>query len=119
MNMAETSDWDFSAMEAWSKAVFKPNRLSIAVLAKASRPEDLYPSSIAKRLGLSPDTVGDHFRDLSDAGLLAKSKAKAAASRKGGRPGELYVRTEDEFWNCLQELGERFRRPNASGQQSS
>jgi predicted ArsR family transcriptional regulator len=107
----ETS-FDWKQMRPLSKSLFrKDHRLAVAVVAHSAAPQRLYAQAIAEELGLDQGEVAEHFRDFEDAGLLTRTKQRAPVSAKGGRPGQLYARTDDEFWHCLEQLGERFRRP--------
>jgi predicted ArsR family transcriptional regulator len=107
----ETADWDIEGMRTWSKTVFRrDHRLAVAVASLEAGKRELYAEAIAEQLDLTSKEVGTHLRDFERAGLLVPSKMKGPTSKQGGRPGGLFVRTQDDFWNCLQELGERFRR---------
>ncbi len=105
-------DWDQEEMRRWSKTVFRnDHRLEVAVLAQAADQEsELYPQAIADALELHQAEVRKHFQDLVRAGLLERTDKKAPTAGRRGSAGKLYARTEDDFWQCLSELGERFRR---------
>jgi predicted ArsR family transcriptional regulator len=108
----ETSkqDWDWAAMRPWSKAMFRrEHRLAVAVLARVANADELYAQAIADHLRLHQTEVAEHLRDLQQAGLLKPSGKKAPTSPKGGRPGIIYTRAPDTFWDCLEAAGERFR----------
>jgi len=108
----ETWDLDFAAMRAWSKAMFRrDHRLAVAVAAIDAPPGELYAQAIAKRLGIPQAEAARHLRDFEELGMLTPSTKKAdRAGTDGGRPGIAYDRTKDDFWKCLDELGDRFRR---------
>lgn len=106
------NDWDLVAMRRWSKTVFRnDHRLAVAVLAQAAEDSELYAQALADRLGVEQAEVSKHLRAFVAAGLLEQTDEKAPTAGRRGRGGNLYARTEDDFWRCLSELGDRFRRP--------
>jgi hypothetical protein len=109
-------------MEAFSVAVFgSRHRLSVLAMAATARPDELYAQAIADRLATKntgPKKVIEAFTRrqltaLERASLLARNDSPPQQpAGRGGRPPRLLCRSEDEFWKCLQELGDRFRQPS-------
>lgn len=104
--------WDREAMSRWSKLMFRnEHRLAVAVFAAHANNDELYPDFVARHLELHDAEVRKHFRAFTALGLLEPSPTPPQLSGKRGAPPKLSRRTEDEFWGCIQELGDRFRRP--------
>ena len=106
-------------MRAWSKAVFRnDHRLSVAVAALTTEPGELYSQAIADELAITQAEARKHLAAFESVGLLEVDPR--IGDREGaGRPPRSYRRTDDPFWRCLEELGDRFRRhaPPRTGQQ--
>jgi hypothetical protein len=106
----ESSAVDLELMRQWSERMFgSKHRLPVAVAAIDAERGELYPQLIAKRLGIRDPEVRRQFQVLRGAGLLERDRS-TRATRTGGRLPDLYRRTDDEFWRCLEGLGDRFRR---------
>jgi hypothetical protein len=116
MATKDLDDWDLPAMRSWSDLVFgSPHRLPVAVLTAAATPKELYAACIARRVGTDRKEARRLLGDLERAKVLAPA-TPPPGSRPRGRPPEYLWRCDDEFWSCIQQLGERYRRrpPNGS-----
>ena len=122
LDRMETSDvsWDWSGMEAFSEQIFgATHRLSVLAVTATAPTEELYAQAIADDIGRR---AGEHMtierftreqlKKLQAFGLLkANPTPPARPSGRSGKPPQYLVRSDDEFWRCLQALGNRFRRP--------
>ena len=107
----DTSAFDLGQMRRWSDAVFgREHRLEIAIALSRAGRNELYAAGIANRIGVSEGEVGETLRDFAVAELLARSSRRGPVSRNGGAPPKLFARIDDEFWDCIQRLGDQFRR---------
>jgi hypothetical protein len=115
MATKESEEWDLPAMRAWSDLVFgSPHRLPVAVMSAAATREELYAGFIAGRVGTDRKEAGRLLGDLQRAKVLAQAE-RPPGSRPQGKPPSYLWRCDDEFWSCIQQLGERYRRGPASG----
>lgn len=117
--METESNWDLAAMRDWSEAFFgKAHRLAVYVLAANADQDELYAQAIATVLSVGQQEAGKHLDALRRAGLLKsveKDPTDPEIPLKAGRPPARVVRTDDELWDCLRQLGERFRREPPPG----
>jgi hypothetical protein len=110
MATKESDEWDLPAMRAWSDLVFgSPHRLPVAVLSAAAGRQELYAGYIAGRIGADRKEARRLLDDLQRAKLLAPAERPPGPRPQGKQPNYLW-RCDDEFWSCIQELGERYRR---------
>lgn len=125
----EIYDYDWPAMERFSQSVFGcGHRLSVLVLAAHADAGELYAESLHGALVSRADGkavenfVRHQLKQLRDGEMLIDASPEERAMwrqrqqqrlsnpRGAGRPPKLFCRNEDEFWKCLQSLGDRFRR---------
>lgn len=104
------ADWDWAEVQVRSRALFgSPHRFRIALLASIAAPEELYAERIAAAAELTNKEAGRELEHLHDAQLLVPVDRRPQTTRRG-RPPQFYDRGDDEAWQALQQLGERFRR---------
>lgn len=107
-------------MGKFSAALFgNRHRLAVAIAIRAvsrQEPHNLYKQALADALGLTDSEIEKHFRDFKNIGLLEKDPEPPSPPKKRGRgkPPTVFRITDDKFWHCLDELGQRFRRPPPS-----
>jgi hypothetical protein len=126
----EIEAYDWVAIKKFSQSVFGcEHRLAVLVLAAHASDFELYANGLHTALANRPGNRGvfenfvrDQVAALKTGGLLKDApeetqalwkehRRKHAGNPKGaGAPPKLLCRTEDEFWDCLQTLGDRFRR---------
>jgi hypothetical protein len=126
----EIDAYDWSAIEDFSRSVFGcEHRLSVLVLAAHAGAAELYVGGLHAALlsrpgdrGVIETFVRKQLKALEAGGMLVdapeeekvlwkKHQRERATNAKGaGTSPKLLCRTEDEFWDCLQTLGDRFRR---------
>lgn len=92
------------------------HRLAVAMAIRAvseHEPHNLYKQALANALDLTDSEIEKHFRDFKSIGLLEKDPDPPRPPKKRGRgkPPTVLRITDDKFWHCLDELGQRFRRP--------
>lgn len=110
--METHGDLDWDAMRNWSKTIFRrDHRLAVAMAAISAEPGELYAEAIAGRLGITQTEAARHLKAFESVGMLERDQMPPKPRPQGGRPGGAYARTSDDFWICLEKLGERFRRP--------
>lgn len=98
-------------MGDWSKLVFgNEHFLAVALMVFTAEPQELYAGSIADQLEVDWTEVDERFDDLRLAKLLKRDRTVERPPGKRGRPPAYHSRIDDGFWQCLWELGERFRR---------
>ena len=121
VRMETQTDHDWDAMRKWSKAIFRrDHRLAVAIAAISAEPGKLYAEAIASELGIAQTEAARHLEAFESVGMLQRDQTIRKSGPQGGRPGAAYSRTTDDFWNCLEELGERFRRtPPTTGSSRS
>ncbi len=112
----ESFPWDSERVQGFSRQLFgKVHRLEVAlaILALSDRdPQRIYKEALANALGVGDTEVEKHLSAFRKLGLLERhpQPPKAPGKRGPGRPPIILRPTSDHFWECLQELGERFRR---------
>lgn len=120
IRMEKDFPWDPEAVHAYSENLFGSSRrleIALAILfVSEQEPHNLYKQALANRLGIGDGLVEKHLEVFRKAGLLEKHPKPPQPPGKRGRgaPRVVFRRTSDEFWHCLQRLGERFRRPPPS-----
>jgi hypothetical protein len=115
-NRMETFSWDADRVQAFSAQMFgNKHRLEVALAILALReldPQRVYKQALADALGVRDSEVAKHIKVFRDLELLEPYPSpRGPASRPAGRPPLVLRPTPDHFWDCLQELGDRFRRP--------
>lgn len=104
------ANWNWESVRERSEALFgSPHRLRVALLISLAEPEELYAARIAQAAELGNKEVTREFAHLEAAKLLAQVSRSAAPSGRG-RPPRMLQRRDDQAWDALQALGERFRR---------
>ncbi len=103
-------------MQAFSRRLFgMSHRLEVALAIldlQDEEPHNLYKEALANLLGVTDAEVEKHLRAFRSIGMLEDHPDPPAPPEKRGRgrPPAVLQPTGDEFWNCLEELGNRFRR---------
>jgi hypothetical protein len=98
-------------MRAFSTLVLgSPHRLPVAVIAANAKPGELYASHVARRVKTDPKEAARLLGDLLDANVLEPAERPAGPAPRG-RPRNYLRRCDEEFWDCIQLLGSRYRRP--------
>jgi predicted transcriptional regulator len=122
--MEKDFPWDQEAVHAYSENLFGSSRrleIALAILFVSEKePHNLYKQALADRLGIGDGLVEKHLKVFRKAGLLENhpKPPRPPGKRERGAPRVVLQRTPDEFWHCLQQLGERFRRnPSSSSTQ--
>jgi hypothetical protein len=117
--------WNPDAVHKYSENLFgSSRRLEIALMilqVSREEPHNLYKQALADRLRVSDGLMEKHLRVFRKAGLLEEHPIPPSPPQQRGRgkPPLIYRQTSDEFWDCLQGLGDRFRRqPPGSGRQT-
>ena len=116
LNQMEKLPWEMDKVQALSSTLFgNRHRLPVALavaLVSEEAPSKLYRQAIADMLGLRDPEVAKQLRVFRTVGLIEEhpNPPKAPAKRGRGRPPIVLRRTNDHFWACLEELGDRFRR---------
>jgi predicted ArsR family transcriptional regulator len=101
--------WRWDEVRSRSRALFgSPHRLRIALLVSVADSDELYAARIANAAEVGRKEAVRQLGHLQAAGLLVK--AGAGQPSGAGRPPELYERRDEQSWEALQALGERFRR---------
>lgn len=131
----EIDAYDWQAIEDFSRSAFGcEHRLSVLVLAAHAGVGELYAECLhdalaSRREGRTIEAfVRRQLKALRSGGMLVDAPPEEKAMwkqrqqqrldnpRGAGRPPKMFSRTEDEFWDCLQSLGDRFRRyPRPTG----
>jgi hypothetical protein len=105
-----SADWNWAEVQVRSRALFgSPHRFRVALLASIAAPEELYAEQIASAAELTNKEAGRELGHLHDAQLLIPIDRSPATARRG-RPPQLYDRGDEQAWQALQQLGQRFRR---------
>ncbi len=105
------ADWHWEAVRERSKALFgSPHRLRVALLSSLADPDELYAAQIARAAKIRNKEAIRELTHLEQARLLVEVSATSPAASRG-RPPRLLERRDDQAWEALQALGERFRRP--------
>lgn len=103
--------WDWNAVRERSEALFgSPHRLGVALLVAGAEPGELYAARIAEAANVDRRQAARELEDFRRAEVLVFTGEFHHEGGRG-RPGELMARREEEAWEALQALGERFRRP--------
>lgn len=125
--------WDWTEIEQFSLRVFgSSHRLSVLLLAADAEPKRLYVEAIAKCIGVGTQPkeaatkelgrfTREQLQDLKDAALLRDNHhpPRRPKGLNGRTPTTYLARTDDHFWECLQELGDRFRKQPRGGDRQS
>jgi hypothetical protein len=116
----EIFPWDTAEVQTLSATLFgNRHRLEVALaiaLMSQSAPDKLYRQALADLLEIRDPEVEKQLRVFRKIGLIEKhpNPPPPPAKRGPGRPPIILRKTSDHFWECLQELGDRFRRPPAA-----
>jgi predicted ArsR family transcriptional regulator len=103
-------------MRDFSRRLFgSEHRLEVALAIleiDSKEPHRLYKQALADELGVTDREVEKHLSVFKEIGMLEKHPDPPPPEKRGrGQPPKVLRRREDHFWNCLGELGERFRSP--------
>lgn len=104
-------------MQSFSRRLFGNHRrleVALAILDLRDRePHNLYKQAVATALGVTDAEVEKHLRAFRAIGLIERHPDPPSPPKKRGRgaPPVILKPTSDHFWECLEELGARFRRP--------
>lgn len=103
-------EWDLTAMRAWSNLVFgSPFRLPVAAIAAGAPRSQLYSGLIADQVGTDRKEARRLLENLQRAKVLEPAEAPPGPRPRGKQP--VYLRhCDDEFWRCIEQLAERYRR---------
>lgn len=111
----EKDQVDANEMQRFSEVMFgAKHRLSFAVtvlrLAR-KEPHNLYKQQLARELGVHDPEIEKHLADFTALKLIeSHPDPPDPPERRGrGKPPEIMRPVDDDFWTCLQSLGERFR----------
>jgi len=109
------ANWRWDEVRARSDALFgSPHRLRIALLASVADADELYAARIADEADIGRKEAVRELAHFEAADLLVPVTATQRPRRRG-RPARMLERRDEEAWNALQALGERFRRPPPGG----
>lgn len=124
----EIKEYDWAGIESFSRAAFGcEHRLAVLVLAAQAEAGELYVENIRAQLAKRPGegSLERFIRNqllalregalLKDAPQVDEDAWKARRRREApdgplGRTPKFFSRTDDDFWQSLQALGDRFRR---------
>jgi len=107
---------DTDELQRFSEVMFgAKHRLSfaVAVLRVARKePHNFYKQKLARELGVHDPEIEKHLADFTALELIeTHPDPPDPPERRGrGKPPEIMRLVDDDFWACLQSLGERFRR---------
>jgi predicted ArsR family transcriptional regulator len=101
-------------MRTFSRRLFgKEHRLEVALAIlelDAKEPHRLYKQALADELGVTDREIEKHLAAFKALGMLERHPNPPRSEKRGrGQPPQVLRRREDHLWNCLAELGERFR----------
>ena len=118
----ETFPWKAAEVQDFSAELFgNAHRLEVALAIlsfSAREPHRVYKQALADALDVKDPEVEKHLSAFRNTGLLERHpnppkdpRAPTTSGKKRtGRPPAVFRPTNDHFWQCLGELGERFRR---------
>jgi DNA-binding MarR family transcriptional regulator len=102
-------------MKRFSKRLFgNEHRLEVALtileLAE-TEPHRLYKQALADELGVTDREIEMQLRRFRALGMIERHPDPPASPEKRGpgAPPQVFRCSDDRFWNCLDELGNRFR----------
>jgi predicted ArsR family transcriptional regulator len=102
--------WHWEAVRERSEALFaSPHRLRVALLAAVADPQELFAAEIARAAEIRNMEATRELAHFEEAGLLVPASVEPALTARG-RPARLLERRDEQAWEALQALGERFRR---------
>ena len=113
--MPVTDDWDLEGLRRRSELLFgSPHRLPVAVLTAEAKRHELFAKAIAELAGIERKDAVRLLGDWRAADLLDVDETAPGPRPRGGQPNYLR-RRDDKFWECMQALGEKYRRRPPGG----
>jgi hypothetical protein len=105
-----TEIWDLPGLRRRSQLLFgSRHRLPAAVFAATAGDGELFARAIADRAEIGTKDAVRLLNDWEVAGLLEPASPPEGPRRPGGQP-QCFQRRDDQFWSCMQLLGEKYRR---------
>jgi hypothetical protein len=104
-------------MREFSRRLFgNEHRLEVALTILelgANEPHRLYKQALADELGVTDHEIEKHLSAFRELDMLEWHPDPPPPPKKQGpgKPPKVLRCRDDHFWQCLNELGDRFRRP--------